>query len=112
MDNGHDKPPLAPLVARRQHLGLSQDDIARVTGLTQATLSRMERGVGDPRLSTIQETARALGMDLRLIPRELLPYVDDLLRSAAPGSSDAGREERPLYALTGDEDDEAVDVSD
>ena len=112
MNSHHDKSTLAPLAARRLHLGLSQDDVARLTGLTQATLSRMERGVGDPRLSTIQETARALGMDLRLIPRELLPYVDDLLRSAAPGSSETGGEERPLYALTGDEDDEAVDVSD
>ena len=112
MSHGHDKPPLAPLVARRQHLGLSQDDIARVTGLTQATLSRMERGVGDPRLSTIQQSARALGMDLRLIPRELLHHVDELLRAATSGSSEAGSEERPLYALTGDEDDEAVDVSD
>ena len=112
MSHGHDKPPLAPLVARRQHLGLSQDDIARVTGLTQATLSRMERGVGDPRLSTIQQSARALGMDLRLIPRELLHHVDELLRATTPGSSERGSEERTLYALTGDEDDEAVDVSD
>lgn len=112
MSYDHDSATLAHLAARRQLLGFSQDDVARLTGLTQATLSRMERGVGDPRLSSIQETARALGMDLRLVPRELLPYVDDLLRSAASGSSEAGAEERPLYALTGDEADEAVDVSD
>lgn len=75
-----------------------------MAGTTQSSVSRLERGTLDARVSTLTETARALGMDLRLIPREILPRVDELLqtmqRETAPNGAPG---EEPLYTL--DEDD-------
>ena len=92
----------AQLAAARQQAGLSQREAARLVGITQAALSRIERGNADPSLSTALETAHALGLELRLVPRQLIPAVDVLLRRA----SSAVREEpeRPLYELDADED--------
>ncbi|MFN2317923.1 MAG: helix-turn-helix domain-containing protein [Gemmatimonadales bacterium] len=95
---------LAPFEIRRHALGMSQDDVAKLAGITQTTLSTMVRGVGNPRLSSLQGAARALGMDIRVIPREILPYVDDLLRSTLRGETAPGETERSLYALSDDED--------
>ncbi|HUG27123.1 MAG TPA: helix-turn-helix domain-containing protein [Gemmatimonadales bacterium] len=100
---------LAPLSVRRQQLGMSQSEVASLSGLTQVTISLMERGLGNPRLSSLQEASRVLGMDLRVIPRELIAYVDDLLRSATQRGAVNGEEERPLYALVGEVDDEEED---
>lgn len=83
---------------------MSQDEVANQSGLTQVTVSMMERGLGNPRLSSLQEASRVLGMDIRVIPRELLPYVDDLLRLTAHPGAAGEQEERPLYTLTGEED--------
>jgi transcriptional regulator with XRE-family HTH domain len=62
----------------RQRKELSQHDLASRAKLTQAQLSRLERGA-DIRLSTLLEIARALELDLRLIPRELISSVDYLI---------------------------------
>jgi transcriptional regulator with XRE-family HTH domain len=99
---------LAPFELRRHALGMSQDHVAKLAGITQTTLSTMVRGVGNPRLSSLQGAARALGMDIRVIPRELLPYVDDLLRSTLRGETAPGEQERSLYALSDDDDDDAA----
>lgn len=103
---------LASLSVRRQQLGMSQSEVAGLSGLTQVTISMMERGLANPRLSSLQEASRVLGMDIRVIPRELLPYVDDLLRSNTQRGAASGEEERPLYALVGDVDDADGDGDD
>ena len=89
----------ATLAARRHHLGMSQDEVARIAGITQKTFSTMERGVADPRLSTLEGAARVMGLHIRMIPRELLPYVDDLLRPLMEGGLPTREGERPLYFL-------------
>jgi transcriptional regulator with XRE-family HTH domain len=49
---------------RRQRLarGLSQEQLAEKTGLHPSEVSRLERAVRDPRLSTIVKVARGLGV--------------------------------------------------
>lgn len=56
---------LAELVAIRVRRRISQDDMARALGLTQATISAFERIGNDPHLSTVRRYARALGVMIR-----------------------------------------------
>lgn len=76
---------------------LTQVELAAKLGLRQRQISDLERVTIDPRLSTIHNVARALDLELMLIPRHLIAAVEALQRVG----SDAGK--RPLYAL-GDED--------
>lgn len=80
---------------------LSQSELAAKLGLRQRQISDLERAAVDPRLSTIQNVARALDLELMLIPRHLIAAVEALQRAG----SDADK--RPLYSL-GDEDTEGV----
>jgi transcriptional regulator with XRE-family HTH domain len=76
---------------------LSQAGLAGKLGLRQRQISDLERATIDSRLSTVQNVARALDLELMLVPRHLISAVNALLR---PGS-DPSR--RPLYSL-GDDD--------
>ncbi|HEX6778760.1 MAG TPA: helix-turn-helix transcriptional regulator [Ktedonobacterales bacterium] len=57
---------LRGLAARRAALGLSQEEVAARIGVTQAALAHLERGDTDPKLSTIERYAAALGQKLEL----------------------------------------------
>lgn len=84
---------------------LSQQELAAKLGLGQRQISDLERATIDARLSTIQDVARALDLELMLVPRHLISAVDALQRVG----SDAGK--RPLYALSGDDSDDTSDES-
>ncbi len=77
--------------------GLSQQDLARKLGLHQRQISDLERASMDPRLSTVQNVARALDFELLLVPRHLIPAIEGLQR--------VGNEspKRPMYALSDDD---------
>jgi transcriptional regulator with XRE-family HTH domain len=75
---------------------LTQAELARKLGLRQRQISYLERATIDSRLSTIQNVARALGLELMLVPRHLISAVEALQRAG----SDAGK--RPLYTLSDD----------
>lgn len=79
---------------------LTQQELARKLGLRQRQISDLERAAMDPRLSTIQNVARALDLELMLIPRHLISALEGLQRA---GSDSA---KRPMYAL-GDADAES-----
>ncbi len=64
--------------------GLSQRALGRRTGVPQSHVSKIENGGADIRLSSLIELARALELDLRLIPRKAVPAVDGIVRSMAP----------------------------
>ncbi|MFG6565871.1 helix-turn-helix domain-containing protein [Sulfitobacter sp. 1A13421] len=55
--------------SRRIELGLDQNSLAEVAGITQANLSRLERGKLDGRLSTYMQLTEALGIDLFIMGR-------------------------------------------
>lgn len=59
----------------RKEQGLSQAELARRLRMTQAQIARIENGLTDPRLSTLTELARALGLEPILLPKQLLPSV-------------------------------------
>lgn len=78
--------------------GLSQQDLARKLGLHQRQISDLERASMDPRLSTVQNVARALDFELLLVPRHLIPAIEGLQRAGNESTK------RPMYALTDDAD--------
>lgn len=78
----------------------TQQVLARTLGLRQRQISDLERAAMDPRLSTILNVARALDLELMLIPRHLISAVEGLQRAG----TDAAK--RPMYAL-GDADAES-----
>jgi transcriptional regulator with XRE-family HTH domain len=74
------------LRARRTKLGLSQAKVAELTGKTQSQIARLERGLGDPRISSVVQVSRSLGAELVAIPIRLLPAVRHLLVEHEQGS--------------------------
>jgi transcriptional regulator with XRE-family HTH domain len=72
---------------------LTQQALAHRLGLRQRQISDLERATTDPRLSTVQNVARTLDLELVLIPRPLIAAVQALQRP----SPNSGR--RPMYAL-------------
>lgn len=55
---------LKSLGERRQRLGISQTLVAARMGTSQSALARIESGEVDPRLSTVERYANALGEEL------------------------------------------------
>lgn len=81
---------------RRLALGLSQGEVAARAGTTQAHYSKIELGKRDVRLGTLEDLARALSLEVTLVPTELVPTVTAMIgQEAAP-------EDRPLFEATGD----------
>lgn len=54
------------LIALRKAKGLSQKDLAERTGLSQQHVSAIESGRIDPRISTLDAMAHALGAQITL----------------------------------------------
>lgn len=88
----------------REAKGLSQRDLEARTGVPQSHISKIENGGTDIRLSSLIEIARALDLDLKLVPRKAVPAVDTVVRSAAPvpapKSGEAQRQLRQWADLT------------
>lgn len=61
---------LKALVAQRKTLELSQGEVARRMGTTQSAVSDLERGAADPRWTTLQRYARAVGVRLQTIVKD------------------------------------------
>ncbi len=53
-----------PLAAWRKAVGLSQAELAERAGVRAATISDIENGRLDPRLSTLRALAEALGLEI------------------------------------------------
>ena len=52
------------VATRRRELGLSQLDLARLTGTTQSAIARLEAGKRPPRIDTLLRIADALETEL------------------------------------------------
>jgi transcriptional regulator with XRE-family HTH domain len=55
----------------REFAGLSQEELGQASGLHRTEISLLERGIRDPRLSTITRVAQGLGVT----PGELLDGI-------------------------------------
>lgn len=70
------------LKAEREAQGLSQRALSKLAGVPQGHISKIENGTVDLRLSSLIELARALNLELALVPRKTLPAVNSIVRSS------------------------------
>lgn len=62
-----EKKQLANMVKRlRAYYHLSQRDLSKLSGISQADISKIERGLGNPSLSTISRIMSATGNSLNM----------------------------------------------
>ena len=85
--------------ARRQ-AGLTQEQVAERAGISRPSYRDIENGGAAARATTLINVARALSMELTLIPQAMVPGVRALLR---PSDDD----DRPAFIAEPDEDDHA-----
>jgi transcriptional regulator with XRE-family HTH domain len=77
-------PLTTALAAARHRAGLSQRALADKVGLAQSHISKIERGAVDPQASSLIEVARVLGLELSLVPTQLVPALGALIRETVP----------------------------
>ncbi len=70
------------LKAAREGKGLSQRALAKLAGVPQSHISKIENGGVDLRLSSLVEIARALDLEVTLVPQKNLSAVQSIVRSA------------------------------
>ncbi len=72
---------------RRTDAGISQRALAARSGLTQAHISQIETGTLEPGLSSFIDMARALDLEIMLVPKKFLPAVEGILRQTSTEQS-------------------------
>ena len=65
----------------RLDAGLSQRALSERSGLTQSHISNIESGATEPGLSSLIDLARALDLEVMLVPRKRIPAVSSLVET-------------------------------
>jgi transcriptional regulator with XRE-family HTH domain len=52
------------LTTRRKTLGISQTDLAEMSGVSPATIKNIERGKGNPSFETVEKILSVLGLEV------------------------------------------------
>ena len=76
------------LLSARLAGDLYQSDLAKLTGIAQADISRLERGEGNPSLNTLKRLAKALGLVVRVsfVPADaVLSEAEEAEETLQPG---------------------------
>ena len=68
------------LKTKRKGLGLTQEQVAGMAGISRPRYREIETGSAAARTTTLINIARALGLEIMLIPQAMVPAVDALLR--------------------------------
>ncbi len=76
--------------AAREAKGLSQRALAKMAGVPQSHISKIENAGVDLRVSSLTELARALDLELALVPRKTVPAVKSIVRSSRPADRAQG----------------------
>ena len=72
---------VATIRAARQAKALTQKELGQRVGLPQSHISKIEKGAVDLQLSSLVQIARALDLEVKLVPRRALAAVDGAVRS-------------------------------
>lgn len=83
----------------REKKRLSQRELSSTSGVPQSHISKIESGGVDLRLSSLVAIARALELEVGLIPRKHLPAVNSIVDGTKGETS--GIPPRPAYSLDG-----------
>ncbi len=54
------------LIKARAESGMTQNELSSASGINQADISKLERGIGNPSLKTLDRLARAMGKTLKI----------------------------------------------
>lgn len=65
----------------RREKGLSQSELGHRVGVPQSHISKIEKGDVDIKLSSLIQIARALDLEVKLVPKKALPAVDSIVRA-------------------------------
>ena len=58
--------PLSVIISsRRKTLGISQNDLAEMSGVSLATIKNIDRGAGNPSLETVEKILAVLGLEIQ-----------------------------------------------
>lgn len=76
--------------AARKSKGLSQRELSDKSGIPQGHISKIENHAVDLRVSSLVALARALDLELTLVPRKTVPAVQSIVRSSARSTLQAG----------------------
>ena len=71
----------ASIKAARIAKGFTQKELGERMGLPQSHISKIEGGNVDLQISSLVEIARALDLELKLVPRKTVPAIEGVLRS-------------------------------
>lgn len=80
----------------RKEKGLSQKALGDMIGIPQSHISKIESGLVDLQTSSLMEIARALELEMMLVPRYFVPAMQALKQGAHETP-------RPMYYLDEDE---------
>lgn len=69
------------LALARNAARMTQAELADKAGLSRMAVQKAEAGATDPRLSTLQVMARAMGMELMLVPAAIRQDVEHFIQS-------------------------------
>ena len=61
---------IGKMIEARERKGLSQRDLAKLSGVKQPIIARMEKGNTNPQLNTILKVLAPLGKTLAIVPLE------------------------------------------
>ena len=71
----------ASIKAARIAKGFTQKQLGERVGLPQSHISKIEGGNVDLQISSLVEIARALDLELKLVPRRTVPAIEGVVRS-------------------------------
>ena len=77
---------------------MTQEQVADLAGISRPRYRDIETGVAAARTTTLMNIARALGLEMMLIPQAMIPAVEALLR---PHDED----DRPAFVSRPDDSD-------
>jgi transcriptional regulator with XRE-family HTH domain len=69
------------LSKQRRQVGMSIAELSRRSGVPRPNISRIERGLVDPRLSTIERLLAALTLRLDVVPRQPVGLEEVIARA-------------------------------
>ncbi len=93
------------LKAARGLLGISQRELSARSGVPQSHISKIENGEVDLRVSSLVALARALDLELVLVPRRAMAAVKSIASSCEPVANGFWADSvRPAYVLDEDDD--------
>ncbi|VAW04175.1 hypothetical protein MNBD_ACTINO01-1618 [hydrothermal vent metagenome] len=55
------------ILSARKHIGMTQVELASMSGIAQSEISRIERGIGNPTVETLSRVGRSLDLNLQLV---------------------------------------------